>query len=210
VRCAIGSWGGAASEYGRLCQGAGGLGATDGATAPPEGANVVYAHLYGHQFVLMTLGGTNFSINRTPMTYVMAARELLTGNPGEQYSLAVTQLSSILWTLPRLPVASLQKVAEGFMVLKLFTLAVTIIAAFRYVRTAPPIAVLAWTALAAHLPMLFINAPNSFRYAMMGWDLSAILTVIVCADYIRRARSSRLSYGDERPRNISPLVSSRL
>ena len=40
---AIGLLGWPVSESGRLGQGAGGLGATDGATAPPDGANVVYA-----------------------------------------------------------------------------------------------------------------------------------------------------------------------
>ena len=41
--CGIGLLGWPVSESGRLCQGAGGLGTTDGATAPPDGANVVYA-----------------------------------------------------------------------------------------------------------------------------------------------------------------------
>ena len=41
----IGLLGWPVSESGRLCKGAWGLGATDGATAPPDGANVVYARM---------------------------------------------------------------------------------------------------------------------------------------------------------------------
>lgn len=166
----------------------------------------LHNYVYGHQFVLMTLGGSNFSITLSPMTYITAAKEILSGRPGEQWAIVVTQLSGILWTLPRLPVASLQRIAEGFMVLKLVTLAVTIFAAFRYARGAQPIAVLAWTALAAHLPMLFVNAPNSFRYAMMGWDLGTILTIVVMADYLGRVGRRRLVSGEplrERLRQVA-------
>jgi ABC-type Na+ efflux pump permease subunit len=78
----------------------------------------------------------------------------------------------------------LKTFAEGFLVLRLLTLGATIFAAFRYMKTSDSRLALAWAALAAHLPMLFIFASAQFRYAMIAWDISAMVTLAVIADQL--------------------------
>lgn len=147
----------------------------------------LHNYLYGHQFVLISLGATAVSVTLSPATYLQAAQAAVTGSfHAAQIAVVTKQLSEWLWTLPRLPISSLKPVAEGFMVVKLATLAVTVFAAFRYLRVGGPLPVLAWVAIAAHLPMLFVAGPGLFRYAMIGWDLSAIVTLAIVADYVRR------------------------
>jgi hypothetical protein len=149
---------------------------------------------YGHQFVLISQAGATISIPMRPWTYLQAVPEIISGNfQGIHIVQVASQLSGWLWTLPRLPMASLKIVAEGFMVLKLLTLAVTVWTAFKYLREGGPLLVLSWVALAAHLPMLFVFASAQFRYAMMAWDLSAILTIVVIGHYFQRPFPVRVS-----------------
>jgi len=147
----------------------------------------LHNYLYGHQFVLISLSGATIAVTLTPLTYLQAGYELLFGNRNSQHvNEVIKQLSGWLWTLPRLPYPSLKLVAELFMVMKLVTLAVTVFVAFRSVfLRQEAIFVLAWAALAVHIPMLFIFDTHS-RYAMLAWDLSAILTIIIVADLIRK------------------------
>ena len=143
----------------------------------------LHNYLYGRVFVLISSSAGSFAVPLSPMTYLRAARELVTGDRLDgQLALATTQVSGWLWTLPRLPIASLKPIADAFMALKLLSLALTFYAAFRYRRTGGPILVLACAALVTHLPMLFVVAGNSFRYAMIGWDLSAILALVLAYD----------------------------
>jgi len=148
----------------------------------------LHNYLYGHQFVLISLSGATIAITLSPLTYLQAGYELLFGNSnGQHVNEVIKQLSGWLWTLPRLePYPSLKLVAELFMAMKLVTLAVTVFVAFRSIfLRQEAIFVLAWTALAVHIPMLFIFGSH-FRYAMLAWDLSAILTLIIVADIIRK------------------------
>ena len=59
-------------------------------------------------------------------------------------------------------------------VIKFIVLPVT---AYAAIRGRQMVFVLAWVAIAAHATMLFINPANVFRYSILGWDLSTILTI---------------------------------
>lgn len=156
----------------------------------------LHNYLYGKKFVLISLAGQTISMPLSPLTYLQAGQELLAGNwTGEHITNVLNQLSGWLWTLPRLDAYPYLKViAVSFMVVKWFTLAATFYIAFRpaSLRKQESVLVLAWTALAAHMPVFFIFAPGQFRYLMMAWDLSAILTIIVIADHFRK------TYGNTR------------
>jgi len=93
----------------------------------------LHNYLYGHQFVLISSSGTTVSIVLSPLAYLHAGHELLSGNwNGQHINEVIKQLSGWLWTLPRLePYPSLKLVAELFMAIKLVTLAVTVFIAFR-------------------------------------------------------------------------------
>jgi hypothetical protein len=159
----------------------------------------LHNYLYGHQFVLISAAGATISVPLSPITYLRALGEVVAGNVRGEYVEAVTsQLTGWLRAQPRIPVASLRTVAAAFLLLRLVTLAVTVVAAFRYLREGGARQALAWSALAAHLPMLFIFASGQFRYAMIAWDLCAILTLVVIADY-RRATSGRSRNSTARP-----------
>lgn len=145
----------------------------------------LHNYVYGHQFVLISAAGATISVPIGPAAYLRALQELAMGNfGGEHVTLAAKQLSGWLWTLPDLPVAALKRPAEAFMVLKLVTLGMTALAVSRWIRVPPPVRMVAWAALAAHLPMLFIFASAQFRYAMIGWDLSALVTIAVIAEFV--------------------------
>ena len=150
----------------------------------------LHNYLYGKQFVLISLAGQTIAIPVSPLTYLQAGQEFLAGNwNGEHINKVLKQLSGWLWTLPRLAAYPYLKViAELFMVLKWLTLAATFYIAFRPAsfRKQEAVFVLAWAAIAAHMPVFFIFAPEQFRYLMMAWDLSAILTLIFIADHFRK------------------------
>ena len=93
-------------------------------------------------------------------------------------------LRNLLWglkkfRLPNDPHCS-RTIAILFSILKLPTLIVTIVVAFRSKGKPSNLVALAWVALAAHVPMLFVFM-SKFRYAMLAWDLSAIVTIAVIA-----------------------------
>ncbi len=147
----------------------------------------LHNYLYGHQFVLIR--DTKDILTLSPLTYLQAGYDLLSSNwNGQNVNVVIKQLSGWLWTLPPLePYPSLKLIAELFMAIKLVTLAVTVFVAFRSIfLRQEAIFVLAWTALAVHSLMLFVFFAGRFRYAMLGWDLSAILTLIIVADLIRK------------------------
>lgn len=149
----------------------------------------LHNYLYGHQFVLISAAGGTISIPLSPFTYLRAMQEIATGTlRGESLAQVTAQVTGWLGAQPRLPVQSLRMLAGGFLILRLITLALTAFAALRYLRRGSFIPVLAWTALAAHLPMLFVFAAAQFRYAMIAWDLCAIVTLLVVADYWPRLR----------------------
>ncbi len=148
---------------------------------------------FGHQFYLISKAGTTVSVTLSPMTYLQAGQELLAGNWKAQHiNEVIKQLSGWLWTLPRLTYPSLKFAAELFMIGNLVTLAITVFIAFRPSLRREVIFVLAWTALAAHLPMLFIYDSAQFRYAMLAWDLSAILTIVIIAKGLLNVRIRRI------------------
>jgi hypothetical protein len=149
----------------------------------------LHNYLYAHQFILISLSGATISVPLSPLTYLQAGYELLSGNCNSQHvNEVINQLSGWLWSLPHLPFARLTLILESFMVIKLVTLIVTVFIAFRSIfLREEAYFVLAWTALAAHIPMLFVAGSGKFRYAMLGWDLSAILILIVVASLIRKS-----------------------
>lgn len=150
----------------------------------------LHNYLYGYRFVLISLSGATILISLGPSTYIQAIYEFISGNWKGLNLIQVTrQLGDWLWTLPRLSHPALKVIAEFFMVLKLLTLAVTAFIALRPKKKYGAFFVLAWTALAAHIPMLVIHGAGQFRYAMLGWDLSAILTFVILVDRIRKEPS---------------------
>ena len=154
----------------------------------------LHNYLYGHQFVLISLAGSTISVPMSPWSYIKALLEFISGNYNGNHIIEVSkQLSGWLWTLPRLPTPSLKIIAEGFMVLKLITLAITIFTAFNFRRIGSHVLILSWIALASHLPMLFIFASGQFRYGMIAWDLSALVTILVIAQFVKHS-STDFSY----------------
>jgi hypothetical protein len=146
-------------------------------------------YFYGHQLVLISAAGATISVPVSPIAYLRALQESAVGTvDGENLRLVKNQVSGWLLAQPRLPSPALSTLIGAFLVLRLVTLAVTVVASLRYARAGGPLAVLTWAAMAAHLPMLFIFASAQFRYAMIAWDLSAIVTLLVVADQVRRRR----------------------
>ncbi len=118
------------------------------------------------------------------MTYLHAGQELFAGNwKGHDINAVIHQLSVWLWTLPTLPLSPLIIfIAKLFMVVSVFTLVLTLFIAFRLFLKQEAFFVLAWATLAAHAPMLFIfTLYGQFRYDMMAWDMSAILSIVAIA-----------------------------
>ncbi|MBI4633166.1 MAG: hypothetical protein HY742_04685 [Deltaproteobacteria bacterium] len=139
---------------------------------------------FGHEFYLISKSGTTISIPLSPLTYLRAAYELITGNwNGTHLIAAGKQMRGWLLTLPELRHFS-RTIAVLFMILKLPTLIVSAAPALRAGTENEPAFVLAWVALAAHLPMLFIFE-TYFRYGMLAWDLSALVTLVIIARYAR-------------------------
>jgi hypothetical protein len=117
----------------------------------------------------------------TPWTYCRAGYELIAGQWQGSY---LAQTTGRVWDwlrqIPDLRPFS-RAAAVAFTILRLPALALTVFAAFKPKKTGPVPFVLAWTALAAHLPTLFIFEAQ-FRYAMLGWDLCIILFLAVMAN----------------------------
>lgn len=139
----------------------------------------VHNYLYGGEFVLMTQAGATISLPLSPLTYLKALGEIAIGRWGGEYvTLTATQVTTWLGATPRFPVAFLARLSVPFLVFRWLTLAVTVAVAVRIRHGAAPCRVLAWAALASLVPMLFAFAPGQFRYAMIGWDLCAIVTLV--------------------------------
>ena len=142
----------------------------------------VHNYVYGGEFVLMTQAGATISLPLSPLTYLQALGEIVTGRwEGEFVTLTVNQVIQWLGAMPRFPVAFLAALSIPFLLLRWLTLAVTLSVAVRPRHGAAPQRALAWAALAALAPMLFAFAPGQFRYAMIGWDLCAIVTLLSLA-----------------------------
>jgi hypothetical protein len=152
--------------------------------------------VYGDQFVLISAAGATISLPLGPSTYAMAAHEAIFGNFHGEHVLQVgKQISGWLFAQPRIPVASLAPLADGFLFLRLVTLALTCVVAVRGLWRYGNLSILAWTAVAAHLPMLFVFASAQFRYAMIGWDLCAIVTLVTVAEHASRRAAVQLPPG---------------
>ena len=139
---------------------------------------------YGREFYLISEAGATVSVTLSPLTYLKATGELLTGNwQGSQLTLAVEQIKGWLWT-PPVTQFPLHAGLGLLLFLRLLTLLITIMALFIPDRRIPHIAMLAWIALAAHLPMLFVFE-TKLRYDLLGWDLSAIVTIMLAVHVLR-------------------------
>jgi hypothetical protein len=167
--------------------------ARDWTTAIAAGAGLglalwmpLHNYAYGGEFVLMTRAGTTISLQLSPLSYARAAGELVTGQwAGEHLAATATQVRQWLGGTPRLPVAALAPLTVPLLVLRWLTLAATVVAAVRPRHGSAPRTVLAWAALASMIPMLFAFAPGQYRYAMIGWDLCAIVTIVTLAGALR-------------------------
>lgn len=139
----------------------------------------LHNYLYGDQFVLI-VASREMSLPITPLTYLQAGYEIICGNLNSpNVDNVVKQLLGWLLRIPHLPHPVLKFAAEIFQLIKLASLALTVYIAFSpafFKRKT--IFILAWTALAAHIPMLFVYMPR-FRYGMLGWGLSIILVLVV-------------------------------
>jgi hypothetical protein len=142
----------------------------------------LHNYAYGGQFVLISAAGSSISIPVGPMTYIRAVSEAIGGNvEGDNVTTVTRQVTGWLTAQPRLPVAWLQVLTGIFLWLRLATLAVAVFVAVRFSRRGDPLAAFAWSTLAVHVPMLFVFASAQFRYAMIGWDLSAIVALVLLA-----------------------------
>ena len=140
----------------------------------------LHNYIYGHQFALIS-ASRKMALPLSPITYIQAAYELISVNwDGQHLVKAFKQIWEWLFKLPELRHFS-RAIAVLFSILRLPTLIVTIYFAFRPNWKQSNIFALAWVALAAHVPMLFVFS-SRFRYAMLAWDLSAIVTIAVIAN----------------------------
>ena len=140
----------------------------------------LHNYIYGHRFVLIS-ASSGMALPLSPITYLQAAYELITGNwDGQHLVKAFRQIWEWFFKLPELRHFS-RTIAVLFSILRLPTLIVTIFFAFRPKGQPSYVFALAWVALAAHVPMLFVFT-SRFRYAMLAWDLSAIVTIAVIAN----------------------------
>jgi hypothetical protein len=139
--------------------------------------------MFGDEFVLIAASNM-LSVPLTPMTYARGFYGFMTGHWRDPDLLrAFKQVVEYLLKFPMF-----QYLPKGFTVvfilLRIPTLIATICVALKPERHPYSLVVLAWTAIAAHIPMLFIF--TRFRYAMLGWDLSAVVTIALVVQYIRR------------------------
>ena len=142
----------------------------------------LHNYIYGHQFILIS-ASRGLALPLNPTTYIQAVYELFSGNwDGQHLVQSYKQIWGWFFTLHGLP-PMLITLAVLFTILRLLTLIVTTFVAFRPKRNPFNILVLAWVALAAHVPMLFVFIP-AFRYAMLAWDLCAIVTIAVIAQHV--------------------------
>ncbi|MBI4633165.1 MAG: hypothetical protein HY742_04680 [Deltaproteobacteria bacterium] len=139
---------------------------------------------FGDQFYLISKSGATVSVTLSPMTYLHALGEWLTGHwQGTHLSPAIYQVKGWLWT-PPVSQFPLHRGISLFLLLRLLTFFITLYALFISPKRIPCLALLAWVALAAHLPMLFVFA-TPLRYDLLGWDLSMIVTIMLAAHTIR-------------------------
>lgn len=142
---------------------------------------------FGDQFYLISKSGATVSVTLSPMTYLHALGEWLTGHgQGTHLSPAIYQVKGWLWT-PPVQQFPLHRGISLFLLLRLLTFFITLYALFISPKRIPCLALLAWVALAAHLPMLFVFA-TPLRYDLLGWDLSMIVAIMLAA-YLTRHRS---------------------
>ena len=147
---------------------------------------------YGHEFYLISKSGSTFNTPLRPADYAIAVFDLLRGRI-HSHEVAVTSTQTVGWLLDlglvsREALVPLARVAQG---VRLFGLAMTVWVAARWVgrgRVENDFGVLAVAAIAAHLPMLFINSTYA-RYDMLGWELSMFVLVI----WMARRRPSRVA-----------------
>ncbi len=140
-------------------------------------------YAYGDAFVLISTSGTSMAIELTPPMYVRAAQDLVTTGSSELAPKITRQVGLWLQAQPRFPVALLERTSGSFLALRLITLAIALFVAIRSIRRSGALAMLAGAAVAAQLPMLFVMAAAFYRYAMIGWDLCAIVTIAAAADW---------------------------
>ncbi len=146
---------------------------------------------FGDQFYFISKSGATVSVPLSPMTYIYALLEWVTGHwQGLHLSASTHQIKGWLWT-PPVPQFPLHRGISLFLLFRLLTFFVTVYALFLSPKRIPGIAMLSGIALAAHLPMLFVFA-TPLRYDLLGWDLSMIVTLML-ATYVIRHHSLPLS-----------------
>jgi len=143
----------------------------------------IHNYIYGNQFVLISTSREQ-ALPLSPITYLMTAYEFVNGHwHGTQLTQAVNQIKDWLWTQP--PIQFPLKTGIGLLLfLRLMTLFTTLSALFVPIRKAPHLVLLAWLAMAAHLPMLFVFN-TKLRYDLLGWDLSTIVTIMLVVHMLR-------------------------
>ena len=139
---------------------------------------------YGGEFILLSKSGsTSAAMGFGVGDYVRALRDLVTGQTGEGSSFTILFAKLRLWLFD--PGAelhtSLHTITRWLHPVKLFALAVTIWVAVRSLgrRPAAPtgLAIVAMAALLSLVPLL-VSTWTTFRYAMFGWDLSLMVTIV--------------------------------
>lgn len=102
---------------------------------------------------------------------------------GQWHGINLTKTAKQVWdwlrALPELRHFT-RAVAISFLLLRIPTLVLCIFMAYRNRKNPKVIPVLATVALAAQIPMLFVF-DTQFRYAMLGWDICIIVTLLVIA-----------------------------
>ena len=140
----------------------------------------LHNYIFGHRLVLISASGTTISLSLSPWNYIQGVYELITGQwNGPNLTKTAKQVWDWLRALPELRHFT-RAVAVIFTLLRIPTLFLCVFMAFRYRKKPEVLPVLSGVALAAQIPILFIFEPQ-FRYAMLGWDLCIIVTLLAIA-----------------------------
>jgi hypothetical protein len=143
---------------------------------------------YGGEMYLISKSGGTVSLRLNVLDYFIAVTDFYQGNwaTGGSLDKVSVQLAGWLFGPSYLPTDMLRPLMTPMQYLKvialLFSLSVALYTLLKKSFFQTRIAVIAVTAIMAHVPMLFVFNPH-YRYAMLGWDLCLLVLFISFANW---------------------------
>ena len=146
---------------------------------------------YGGELYLISKSGGTVSLRLNILDYFVAVADLYQGNWGPDGSLDKVSVQLAGWLLgpSYLPADILRPFVTPMQYLKVVALVFALwVALHKLLQNsffATRLAVIATSAIMAHVPMLFVFTPH-YRYAMLGWDLCLLVLFISFANWYAR------------------------